>query len=209
MSSSGSKCLFDVFIAVDFSGSKDLRQKKHIAFAETEHSLLTPRLSAGLTRSAAVSHLIERLHHHSSHGQRVLCGFDFQYSFTLGFWHALTGLQEIWSEMITGMSEGVAGLPRINEEPVPNARHWADIANRQMSRRLSVSIGPFCGPNFPQAKDPGFFRTLRPSFEEYRLVEQRLKGCKPIFRIGGQGSVGLQNLCGIPYLSRIREICLQ
>jgi hypothetical protein len=208
MNISGSKYLFDVFIAVDFSGSKDPRQqKKHIAFAETEHGLLTPRISRGLTRSAAISHLIERLRYHDSQGKRVLCGYDFQYSFPAGFWRALTNLPEIWSEMIQGISEGVFGLPKISEEPASNAREWAEVANNQIVRHLGSPVGPFWGPNFSPAKDPGFFHYLKTPFDEYRLVEKRLPGCKPIFKIGGQGSVGLQSLCGIPCLFRIRTVC--
>lgn len=31
----------------------------------------------------------------------------------------------------------------------------------------------------------------------------------PIFKIGGRGAVGLQSLCGIPYLFHIRNVCSQ
>lgn len=158
MSISKSNYLFDIFIAVDFSGANDPRQqRKHIAFAEMEHGLLTPRVEDELkfTRSDAVTHLMERLHCHDFHGKRVLRGFDFQYSFPIGFWHTLTGLQETWDEMTRGILE------------------W---------------------------------------FQEKRLVGQRvkdihLKNIQPIFKVGGGGSVGLQSLCGIPHLSRIRADC--
>lgn len=216
MSISGSQYLFDVFIAVDFSGSKDPRQqRKHIAFAETEHSLLTPRVEDELkfTRSDAVSHLMERLHYHDSRGKRVLCGFDFQYSFPTGFWHTLTSLQETWAEMTRGISEGVSGLPPISEEPESNARQWADAANKRISHRTGIAIGPFWGAHFSQATNP-HFPFSQACFQEKRLVDQRvrnihLKNIQPIFKIGGGGSVGLQSLCGIPYLSRIRADCSQ
>lgn len=106
MSISKSNYLFDIFIAVDFSGANDPRQqRKHIAFAEMEHGLLTPRVEDELkfTRSDAVTHLMERLHCHDFHGKRALCVFDFQYSFPIGFWHTLTGLQETWDEMTRGI----------------------------------------------------------------------------------------------------------
>lgn len=211
MSTLGSKRLFDVFIAVDFSGSKDPRQqKKHIAFAEDP---LPPSILPPLTRSDAVSYLVERLHHHGSRGKRVLCGFDFQYSFPRGFWHALTDLPETWAEMIRGISEGVSGLPSISEEPESNARQWADAANKRISCRMGIAIGPFWGPHFSQAKNP-HFPFSQACFQEKRLVDQRvknihLKNSQPIFKVGGGGSVGLQSLCGIPCLSRIRTDCLR
>lgn len=200
--------LFDVFIAIDFSGSKHpYIQKRHIAFAETEHSLPT-HVKDGLTRSGVVSYLLERLYHHTCTGKRVLCGFDFQYSFPLGFWHALTGLQEIWTDIVKGLTEGAADLPPIQEEPESNAHQWAEAANNQISHRLGISIGPFWGPNFSQALDPRF-PFLQSPFRDCRLVEQHVTGLnlKPIFKIGGRGSVGLQSLCGIPYLFHIQIAC--
>ena len=47
--------LFDVFIGVDFSGSKHTTmQKQHIAFAVAEHGLSTPVMRTDFTRSAAI-----------------------------------------------------------------------------------------------------------------------------------------------------------
>lgn len=154
-----------------------------------------------------MSHLTKRLRYHDSLGTRVLCGFDFQYSFPAGFWRTLTNLSEIWEQMAQGMADGVPGLPQVVEEPKSNAREWAEVANNQIARQLGCSVGPFWGPNFSQAKDPGFFRSQKLPFDEYRIVEKRLPGCKPIFKIGGRGSVGLQSLCGIPGLFRLRSIC--
>lgn len=105
------------------------------------------------------------------------------------------------------MSEGVSGLPPIGEEPESNARQWAEAANNQIARRLGGSVGPFWGANFLPTKDPRFFSFGKPAFEEYRLVEKRLPGCQPIFKVGGRGSVGLQSLCGIPCLCHLRTVC--
>ncbi len=208
MTISESKCLFDIYIAVDFSGAKDpCQQKKHIAFAEIQHDRPTPRVEDGLTRSAAISHLTARLRYHGSRGRRVLCGFDFQYSFPAGLWRTLTDLPDTWGQMAQGMADGVPGLPQIVEEPESNAREWAEAANNQIAHQLGCPAGPFWGPNFSQAKDPGFFRSQKRPFNEYRIVERCLPGCKPIFKIGGQGSVGLQSLCGIPSLFRLRSLC--
>lgn len=201
---------FDAFIAIDFSGSKHpYLQRKYIAFAETDHGLTNPIVKTGFTRSNTISFLVERLGYHNMQGNRILLGFDFCYSFPAGFWAALTNSQENWAKVTKGIAEGVSGLPAIIEEPQSNARLWADSANKNITESLSSPSGPFWGANFSQAKDPRFFSRCIPPFQQYRLVEYRLPGCKSIFKIGGQGSVGLQSLCGIPLLERLQSLCLE
>lgn len=200
--------LFDVYIAVDFSGSKHpTRQRRSIAFAEWDRSL-SPYIRKDFTRPGVAFYLLERIIYHNLHEKRVLCGFDFQYSFPQGLWYALTSLPETWINILQGMANGGAGLPPITEEPESNARKWADIANQRIARLLETRVGPFWGPNFSQATNPNFPFQHAP-FEEFRLVEKRVEGSKPIFKIGGQGAVGLQSLCGIPYLFHIRNTCSQ
>lgn len=202
--------LFDVYIAIDFSGSKDtVRQRHGIAVAETEQGS-SPHVRANeFTRFEAVWYLLQRILHHNSKGKRVLCGFDFQYSFPEGFWYALTGLTEIWGDIVRGMAEGVPGLPAVVEKPESNARRWAELANKKISGgHLGVKVGPFWGPNHSQSINPEF-PFSKVAFNEYRLTEKRGPGFKPIFKVGGQGSVGLQSLCGMPYLFQIRTTCLQ
>jgi hypothetical protein len=111
--------------------------------------------------------------------------------------------------MIKGMAEGLPGLPPIIEEPHSNARLWAESANKKIAQSLNYPSGPFWGANFIQAKDPRFFSRFVPPFDEYRIVEKRLPWCKPVFKIGGQGSVGLQSLCGMPLLAWLQSLCLQ
>lgn len=198
--------LFDVYISVDFSGSNDpARQRCGIAFAEWDRSI-SPDVRMGFTRSEVTLYVLERIIHHDSNGKRVLCGFDFQYSFPQGFWRALTGLPETWTNILQGMANGVADLPAVVEEPKSNARLWADMANQRIARVMEVRSGPFWGPNFSPAKDPKFLHTR---FEKLRLVEKRDRRFKqPIFKIGGRGAVGLQSLCGIPHLFFLRNSCM-
>jgi hypothetical protein len=106
------------------------------------------------------------------------------------------------------MANGIAGLPPIREEPESNVRQWADVANQRIAGLLKTERGPFWGPNFSQAKEPKF-QFLRVPFEKFRVVEKCIEGSKPIFKIGGQGAVGLQSLCGIPHLFYIRNACSQ
>lgn len=199
--------LFDVYMAVDFSGSRASgTQRRSIAFAELERGL-TANVRKGFTRATVAGHLLERIIHHNHKGKRVLFGFDFQYSFPKGFWNALTGLPESWRSILEGMAKGVAGLPPVEEEPVSNAREWAHKANGRIIGRLRTKIGPFWGPHFPsQPTDPRF--PFSPdAFEKFRSVENRLTSFKPIFQLGGQGTVGLQSLCGIPHLFYLCNNC--
>lgn len=201
--------LFDVYIAIDFSGSRDLaRQKSSIAFAETERGSSPGVEKDRFSRFDVVLYLLQRILHHTSKGKRVLCGFDFSYSFPQGFGHGVTNLPENWGDMVRGMANGVANLPAIVEKPESNARKWAETVNSRIARNLGTRAGPFWGPGFSQSTNPGFPFSKAP-FGEYRLVERRPPGFKPIFQIGGVGSVGLQSLCGIPYLFHLRTTCAQ
>ncbi|MBM3131717.1 MAG: hypothetical protein FJZ95_01625 [Chloroflexi bacterium] len=201
--------LFDVYIAIDFSGSRDVaRQKSSIAFAEVEHGS-SPRVEKDrFSRFDVVLYLIQRIPHHVSRGKTVLCGFDFSYSFPQGLWHSATDLPENWGDMIRGMANGVANLPAIVEKPESNTRKWAEMVNSRIARNLSVQAGPFWGPGFSRSTNPGF-PFSKAQFGEFRLVEKRAPGFKTIFQIGGAGSVGLQSLCGIPYLFHLQTTCAQ
>lgn len=204
--------LFDVYIAVDYTGSHDVGvQKGSIAFAELERGA-TPDVRKGFTRSTVADHLLERIIDHNQRGKRVLFGFDFQYSFPKGFWNALTGLPEGWASILQCMAKGVAGLPPICEEPESNARKWAHEANKRIARRLRTKVGPFWGPHFsPQPTDPKF--PFSPGiFEKFRTTEYCWAGFKPsapIFQLGGRGTVGLQSLCGMPHLFYLHNNCLK
>ena len=124
--------LFDVYIAVDFSGSKDVgRQKTSIALAEAERGTSPDVQKDRFTRFEAVLYLLQRLFYHNSKGKRVLFGFDFSYSFPQGFWSSLTDRSEEWIDITRDLVEGAANLPPIIEKPESNARDWAKLANRK------------------------------------------------------------------------------
>lgn len=200
---------YDTYIAIDFSGAKDAgRQKGAIALAEAERGGVPRVETPRFTRFDVVWYLLQRLLHHNAKGRRVLFGFDFSYSFPRGFWGALTAGPDGWSDILNGLANGIVRLPPVVEKPESNAREWAEAANERIARRLGTPKGPFWGPGSSQPTNPGFPYTKVP-FEEYRLVERRGRGLKQIFQIGGQGTVGLQSLCGMPYLFHIRTTCAQ
>lgn len=93
-------------------------------------------------------------------------------------------------------------------------RAWAHSINQHFAASGSagsVTEGPFWGTNWaPQDHRPDFpFNDMLP---EKRLVERvgqtKLhKTMKPIYQLGGHGSVGQQSLCGIPYLRALLDFC--
>ncbi|WP_067619881.1 hypothetical protein [Alicyclobacillus acidiphilus] len=90
-------------------------------------------------------------------------------------------------------------------------RTWAASVNHWF-RAVGITLeGPFWGTNWSiQERTPDFpFSVEMP---EKRLVERlcqvkRGKSMKPIYQLGGQGSVGQQSLFGIPYVHALLEFC--
>jgi len=198
--------MLDVYIAIDFSGSKHrYLQRKSIYYAEKEHGSKTEATNRR-TRQETVDYLFQRLKALNAEGKRALFGFDFQYSFPKGFWGTLTGRSDAWENVLKGLAEGVDDLPAIVEEPVSNARDWAAKANEALAKRVGLENGPFWGANFVQQKDPRFPYYETP-FGEKRATDLLRKDLKPIFKIGGAGSVGLQSLCGMPLLHQFLQRC--
>ena len=201
--------LFDEYVAIDFSGSKDpARQRNGIVLAEIDRAVGLDVQGGRFTRFEAALYLMQRVVRCHSNGKRILFGFAFRFAFPCGFWPALTGRSETWGDVVRDLADGIPQLPAIAEKPESNAGEWVEIANKKLSHKFQLGIGPLWGPGSSQIKDPHFPFTKVP-FSEYRLTEQRRTGFKPIFKIGGQGAVGLQSLCGLPYLHHIKTTCRQ
>ncbi|MFO8101617.1 MAG: hypothetical protein R6U37_05590 [Dehalococcoidia bacterium] len=201
--------LFDVYVAIDFSGARDsAQQKSSIVCAEASQGCEPEVQKDRFTRYEAVLYLLQRILYHNHKGNRVLCGFDFCYSFPRGFWSALTGRAERWPEIVRDLAEGIPKLPPIADKPKPNSKEWARAANKKLAHTFRIEAGPFWGPGFDQSRDPKFPYS-QVAFGEYRLTERRGAGFKPIFKVGGSGAVGLQSLCGMPYLHHVRTTCAQ
>lgn len=184
---------FDRYAFADYSGSSSLRlQKKHIVLsvwgAEPEH----------FTREELFLRVCSLLERATAAGERVVLGFDHSYSFPQGFFEKVTGSSPTAWEQVTGLLDGAEA----------DGRGWAARMNELFRVRHGVETGgPFWGPNFKlQGKRPPFpYAEL--GMSERRLVEERCRKMKPIYQIGGAGTVGLQAIYGIAYLARLRRFC--
>ncbi|TCP58171.1 hypothetical protein EV586_102623 [Tumebacillus sp. BK434] len=184
---------FDRYAFADYSGSSSLRlQKKHIVLAvsgaEPEH----------FTREELYLRVCDLLAEATAAGERVVLGFDHSYSFPQGFFEKVTGSSPVSWDEVTALLTGAEA----------DGRGWAARINGLFQTRHGVAVGgPFWGPNFQlQSKRPPFpYAAL--GMSERRLVEERCRKMKPIYQVGGAGSVGLQAICGIAYLTRLRRFC--
>ena len=98
------------------------------------------------------------------------------------------------------LCSGKGELTPVNDKP----REWAELMNNIICKKSNVDTGgPFWGPHFrSQEKDPKFrFDAIK----QKRLTEERIPSTKPIYKIGGNGSVGLQSLYGIQHIAKIRN----
>lgn len=184
--------MFDIYAFADYSGSKNKgMQRKHIVLAVVEGEEI--HTFRRLTRGT----LFEQVKQLLATDKRILFGFDHSYSFPIGFYETITGEPwQRWDQLL-----------RLMEDVPYDARAWAASINEQIQQKVSVPQGPFWGPNFkPQERDPKF-PYERTHLKQYRLCEEREARMKPIYKIGGAGAVGLQALCGIPYLAKLRAYC--
>lgn len=195
---------FDHYIFADYSGSEKLSgQREAIALAHYDKATGKLEVNGQLTREILRKKVTEFLICCHLNQQRIIIGFDHQYSFTTGLYEGLTGQKcQIWDQLLELLGEVGFDLPPAGEKP----RFWAFKANEVIKNRFGVHSGPFWGPNFQQVHNPRF-PFNKTDIKERRIVEQREKKMKTIFQVGGAGSVGLQSIAGIYHLYRLRREC--
>ncbi|HEU4965039.1 MAG TPA: hypothetical protein VFV52_14470 [Bacilli bacterium] len=197
---------FDIYAFADYSGAATPRaQRKSIVLATCEAGSEREMHLSHHSREELVAAVETLLATASQQGKRVLFGFDHSYSFPGGFYEAVTGeAWNSWEQVLNLLATGTDRLPRIEEL---TGRAFAKAVNDLFGEKWSWDGGgPFWGANFVQLKDPKFPYDELP-LQERRLVEERCRRMKPIYKIGGAGSVGLQALYGIRYLARLRKFC--
>ncbi len=194
---------FDVYAFADYSGSESTNdQKKSIALSIICNENEKPQTTKCYTRESLRYEIQSLLVKATQNDKRVIFGFDHSYSFPEGFYEIVTGNRwKTWEQLLDLLCNGTKELPPVNDKP----REWAKAANDCICKRLNIITGgPFWGPLFKyQETDPKFFeKTTR--LKEKRLTEDRCPKTKPIYKIGGKGTVGLQSLFGIQHLAKLR-----
>ncbi len=192
---------FDLYAFADYSGSKsEYQQRKAIALSVIDNNRKQLYTDHTYTRESLRNCFIKILDEASSEKKRVVFGFDHSYSFPVGFYDVVAGKKwETWEQLLDLLCNSGQGLPQVKDGP----REWAKAVNDLICKRLDLPKGPFWGPHFKdQLKYPEFpFKSM--NMKEKRLVEERVPQTKPVYKIGGNGSVGLQSLYGIQNLFEI------
>lgn len=194
---------FDLYAFADYSGSKsEYQQRKAIALSVIDNNKKQLYTDHTYTRESLRNFFITILVNASSEKKRIMFGFDHSYSFPVGFYDIVAGEKwETWEQLLDLIYNGGQELPPVNDKP----REWAKAVNDLICKRLDLPKGPFWGPNFKeQQKSPEFpFKSW--NMKEKRLVEERVPQTKPVYKIGGPGSVGLQSIYGIQNLVELRN----
>ncbi|MCD1260046.1 hypothetical protein B5M42_014625 [Paenibacillus athensensis] len=173
------------------------------------------KAAKGFTRQTLWEEALQLLRAASSASERVLFGFDHNYSFPAGFYDAVTGRAPgSWRELVDWLYATMQDFVE-NDRLLP--RKWAAMHNRLLEQRHGWPVGPFWGPHFQPmqrrfAYTPGNapYRTGEaPCIRDRRLTELEHPTAKPVFQLGGNGAVGLQSLFGIYYLSKLLTCCAQ
>jgi len=169
----------------------------------------------GFTRQSLYEAALALLRLASTAGERVLFGFDHNYSFPVGFYDAVTGRAPAnWRELVDWLYASMQDFVE-NDRLFP--RKWAAMQNRLLEQRHGWPVGPFWGPHFQPLQrrfvytpsDTPYEAGEAPRIRDHRLTELRHPSAKSIFQLGGNGSVGLQSLFGIYYLKKLLDRCAE
>ncbi len=194
---------FDLYAFADYSGSKfEYQQRKAIALSVIDNNEKQLYSDHTYTRESLRNFFVSMLSKASLEKKRIIFGFDHSYSFPVGFYDIIAGKKwKTWEQLLDLLCNNGQELTSINDRP----REWAKAANDLICKKLDLPKGPFWGPHFKdQLKNPEFpFKSW--NMKEKRLVEERVPQTKPVYKIGGNGSVGLQSLYGIQNLVELRK----
>jgi len=199
------RSLFDCYVMVDWSAAAVPRLgrdsiwvaalRRHRGKAET---VLLENLE---TRADAKAVLRGLLIASLARGERTLLGFDFPFAYPAGLAARLGLGGEPWR----AIWDTIAGLV----EDGPDNRNNRFAAGAELNRRLTGEAFPFWGCPKSHASaclQPKHHRRHDArEFPERRLVEARMRGPQPGWKLAGAGSAGGQALTGIPVLRALRD----
>ena len=137
----------------------------------------------------------------AARGEPVLAGFDFPFAYPAGLAARLrlggAPWRAVWDE-----------IARLLKDDGENRNNRFEVG-AELNRRLTDGAHPFWGCPAGAAG-----RHLQPrhhrrhsaeEFPEHRLVESRMRGPQPVWKLAGTGSAGGQALTGIPILRALRD----
>jgi precorrin-8X/cobalt-precorrin-8 methylmutase len=192
--------LFDHYLIVDWSAANQAKTGRDSIWI----CALGPngeRCDNPPTRHAAKALLGDRLAAILARGERALVGFDFPFGYPSGFARRL-GLsgppwRATWDEIVRRM-----------QDDETNANNRFEVA-AGFNERASGGLFPFWG--CPARRASRFLgskhhRQAEPDgLRERRLIDERMVGAQPCWKLLGAGSVGGQVLTGIPVVHALRD----
>ena len=195
---------FDSYIAVDWSAANSPNTgKDSIWFTEilrTARGLRRSCLENPATRSEATSLLGDLLARRLGQGKRILAGFDFPFGYAAGTAAALGHDGLIWRKTWCDIADGL-------KDSEDNKNNRFDLAE-DLNQRISGEAFPFWGNTENRDRPYLKCRDRRPhgsdDLAERRLVERRIPGTQPAWKLAYTGSCGSQALTGIPRIWQLR-----
>jgi precorrin-8X/cobalt-precorrin-8 methylmutase len=196
---------FDSYLMVDWSAANTPRRGRdsiwHCLLQRQRDRLKETALENPLTRDNAYSRLLDILLKVIKEKRSILVGFDFPLGFSRGLAAklALSGpaWRAVWDDIAKLLSD---------DEHNRNNRF---VVAAELNRRVSGAAFPFWGCP-PKHVGPCLAAThhrqhVAGQLAERRLVEARVRGPQPGWKLLGIGSVGSQALTGIPIVRRLRD----
>ncbi len=197
--------LFDSYLMVDWSAANTPRRGRDsiwFCLLQRENDQLREAaLENSLTRHSAYRRLRDMLLAAVEEKRSILVGFDFPLGFSRGLaaklGPAASAWRAIWDEIATLLSD-----------EADNRNNRFAVA-AELNRRVSGGAFPFWGCP-PKQVGPCLAATHHRrhgagQLDERRLVEGRMRGPQPGWKLLGIGSVGSQALTGIPVVRRLRD----
>jgi len=199
------RSLFDCYVMVDWSAAAVPRLGRDsiwvAALRRHRGKIETVLLENLETRADAKAVLRGLLIASLARGERTLLGLDFPFAYPAGL-AARLGLEgEPWRAIWDTIAELI--------EDGSDNRNNRFAVGSELNRRLTGAAYPFWGCPKSQAS-----ANLQPKhhrrhdaheFPERRLVETRMRGPQPGWKLAGAGSAGGQALTGIPVLRALRD----
>jgi precorrin-8X/cobalt-precorrin-8 methylmutase len=201
----GGRALFDLFVMVDWSAAAAPKlgaDSIWIAALRRRRRSLEPVLLENLaTRQDAAAVLRALFIGSLARGERVLAGFDFPLGYPAGLAERLqlqgAPWRAVWDEITRSLVDG------------PDNRNNRFAVAAELNRRLTGEAYPFwscpAGAAGPFLQPKHHRRHSPDGFPEHRLVDRRMRGPQPGWKLAGTGSAGGQALTGIPVLRALRD----
>lgn len=188
--------LFDQYLFADYSGAEDdAAQRKAIYLCAANAAKIADPVN-GFTRESLRCEVVQRLSAASCAGQRVLFGFDHQYSWPSELWQLAGLAEEPWEQAVAQLIDGTYGGPACDGR---NPVDFGSDFNRWVQRDCFYSL------NHQQLQG----RLPAQGLKAFRLAEVALqadgRSPMPATRLRDNGAVGGQTLRGLPHLLLLKR----